>query len=123
MLIVDKRPGNRIIGVKRTQGALILSTNNGKIKLEPKSSEIIRVVYTLKDTFSVQEKPGIICKAVYDEWNYNEGENEITLTTRRITLRINKETASIQYYDNKGKLLLKERDYESKNLEEFSAYI
>jgi alpha-D-xyloside xylohydrolase len=122
MLIVDKRPGNRIIGVKRTQGALILSTNNGKIKLEPKSSEIIRVVYTLKDTFSVQEKPGIICKAVYDEWNYNEGENEITLTTRRITLRINKETASIQYYDNKGKLLLKERDYESKNLEEFSAY-
>ena len=122
MLVVDKRPDNRIVGVKRTKGALILSTDNGRIKLEPKSSEIIRVVYTLKENFSVQEKPGITCKAVYDDWIYYEGDNEITLTTSKLILRVNKETASIRYYDDKEKLLLKERDYESKNLEEFSAY-
>lgn len=122
MLVADKRSSNRIIEVKRVRGALILSTNNGKIKLEPKSSEIIRVVYTLKDTFSLQEKPGIISNNIYHEWNYNETENEIFLTTSKLCLQMNKETASIHYYDHNGKLLLREREYESKNLEEFSAY-
>ena len=122
MLVATKRPDNRIVRVKRTQGALILYSNNGNIKLEPKSDEIIRVVYTLKDNFSDQEKPGVICKDVYDEWNHYEDNNEIILNTNKITLRINKDTALFQYFDKDGKLLLKERDYESKSLEEFSSY-
>jgi alpha-D-xyloside xylohydrolase len=122
MLVVDKRSNNRIIGVERIRGAIILSTNNGRIKLEPKSSEIVRVVYTLNDAFYTGEKPGIIYNDVYDEWDLHEENNEIILTTSKISLMINKQTASIKYYDYKGKLLLKERDYESKNLEEFSAF-
>jgi alpha-D-xyloside xylohydrolase len=122
MLVVTKRADHRIVGVTRTEGALILSTKHGKIKLEPKSSEIIRVVYTLKDTFSALEKPGILDKDIYEEWTYNETDQEIILTTGKLSLKLNKKTASIQYCDDKEKLLLKERDYESKNLEEFSAY-
>ena len=122
MLVVDKRSDRRITGVERTQGALILSTNHGRIKLEPKSSGIIRVVYSLSDTFSDQEKPGVVYKEAYDEWDYQESEEEIKLSTDKIQLKISRETASIQYYDHKGKLLLKERDYESKNLEAFSSY-
>ena len=122
MLVAAKRPDNKIVRVERNQGALILYTNNGNIKLEPRSEEIVRVVYTLKDSFSDQEKPGVICNNTYDEWKYHEDENEITLNTNKITLKLNKDTASIQYFDQNGSLLLKERDYESKNLEEFSSY-
>lgn len=122
MLEAIMRPNNSIVGVSRSQGALVLSTNNGTIKLEPRSSEIVRVVYTLKDTFSDQEKPGIICTDIYEDWAYEDKGNEIILTTKKISLRINKDTGSIRYYDDKGKLLLKERGYESKNLEEFSSY-
>ena len=122
MLVANKRPDNKVIGVNRLKGALILSTNNGKIKLEPKSEEIIRVVYTLKEEFSTVDKEGVIYKDEHEDWDYSEEDNEIILTTSKLTLRINKETSSIQYYDKTGKLLLKERDYESKNLEEFSSY-
>ncbi len=122
MLVVDQRPDRRIIGVERAQGALILSTNYGRIKLEPKSPEILRVVYTLKEAFVTRENPGIVCKESYEEWDYEEAEKEILLNTAKLRLKVNKETASLQYYDDKGKLLLKERDFESKRLEEFSAY-
>ncbi len=122
MLVANKRANNKVIGVKRLEGVLILTTNNGKIKLQPKSEEIIRVVYTLKEDFSTEEKEGVIYKETYDEWDYSEEDNEIILTTSKLSLRISKETSSIQYYDKTGKLLLKERDYESKNLEEFSSY-
>ncbi len=122
MLVADKRPDRKIVGMERTGGALILSTNHAKIKLEPKSPEIIRVVYTLKEEFSVKETPGILCKEIYEEWDYEEAEKEILLTAGKLHLKVNKETASIQYYDDKGNLLLKERDFESKDLEEFSSY-
>ena len=109
MLVANKRPDNKVIGVNRLEGALILSTNNGKIRLEPKSEEIIRVVYTLKEEFSTVDKEGVIYKDKYEDWDYSEEDNEIILTTSKLTLRINKETSSIQYYDKTGKLLLKEK--------------
>lgn len=122
MLVAYKRPDNRITGVDRIQDVLILHSDHGIIKLEPKSSQIIRVVYTLKDSFSDQEKPGVIYKDVYGDWNYDETEYEIRFHTSMLILHINKTTASIKYFDRNGKLLLKERDYESKNLEEFDSF-
>ena len=122
MLVAYKRPDKKITRVDRIQEALLLYSEPGMIKLEPKSSEIIRVIYTLKDKFSDQEKPGIIGKDAYSEWNYDETEYEIRLYTSMLSLQVNKETASIKYYDKNGKLLLKERDYESKNLEEFDSF-
>jgi hypothetical protein len=89
MLVVDQRPDKKITGVKRIKDTLILSSESGRIKLEPKSAEIVRVVYTLKDTFSEQEKPGVIYKDVFSGWDYKETENEILLDTGKLSLRIN----------------------------------
>lgn len=122
MLVANKRAGNNIIEVRRSQGKLILCTNNGMIRLEPKASCIIRVVYTQRDTFSAEDNPGIIHRDAYEEWSYSDGEKKILLITDELTLRIDKTTASIQYYDHNGKVLLRERDYESKNLEAFTSY-
>jgi alpha-D-xyloside xylohydrolase len=122
MLTVNKRLDNTITGVNRIGDALILSTNNGMVKLEPKTSEIIRIVYTRKDSFSDKEKPGVIFKNGYAEWNYEETEQEIRLGTDKLKLCINKESASINYYDLSGNLLLKERDHESRTLEEFDSF-
>ncbi len=123
MLVVNKRPDNRIIQAERVNNVLILSSHNGRIKLEPKSQEIIRVVYTKRDTFSEQNKPGIIINGDnFNDWNYEETETEIRLNTEKLSLIINKASASMIYYDNQGNLLLAEREYESKSLEEFDSY-
>lgn len=122
MLEVNKRQDRRILRAERLKDALILSTNAGRIKLEPKSSEIIRVVYTLREDFSEQEKPGVICRESFAQWHNEETEEEILLYTERLCLHINKETASFRYFDSNGNLLLAEREQESKVLEEFSSY-
>jgi len=122
MLSVDERPKRKITGVERMQNTLIVYSNYGRMKLEPKSSEIIRVIYTLENEFSKQEKPGVIAKDVYGDWCYHEDVNEIRMQTDKLCLSIDKETASIKYYDQDGKLLLRERDFESKNLEAFNSY-
>lgn len=122
MLVADKRAEKKINRVERIEDALILYSGDGMIKLQPKSEGIIRVIYTKKDKFSDIIKPGVICTEGFGQWDFKEAEDEIQLNTDKLSLRIRKETASIGYYNNKGELLLKERDYESKNLEEFDSF-
>ncbi len=122
MLVVKKRPEKKITGMKRIQDALILYSEDGLTKLEPKSPDIIRIVYTLKDNFSSKAKPGVVYDKTFSLWDYTETEQEIKLKTGSLFLVIDKHTASIRYYDHNGKLLLGERDYESRNLEEFDSF-
>lgn len=122
MLVVKRRPDKKITGVKRIQDTLILYSEDGLTKLEPKSSNIIRIVYTLKDNFSGRAKPGVVYNKLFSCWDFNETEHEIKLNTGSLSLVIDKNTASIRYYDQSGKLLLGERDYESRNLEEFDSF-
>ena len=122
MLTVEKRPSKRITSVERVQESLMLYTAHGIIRLEPKSSTIIRVSYTLRDIFLDEEKPGVICSDTFADWDFTQTEDEIRLNTDCLSLVINKETASIDYYDSSGRRLLKERSYESKCLEEFDSY-
>lgn len=122
MLKVYSRPNRKVILVRREEDALLLETNYGRIKLEPKTSNIIRVIYTLRDTFSDQIKPGVIYKESYSNWIHTEDEEKVTLTTKDLIVEVSKETSSIKYYDHSGNILLSERDYESKNLEEFDSF-
>lgn len=122
MLEVIKRPKQNVIGVEPRSQALIINTNHGKIKLEPKSSEVIRIVYTLKENFSLSDKPGVIAKDSFHDWKYEETDNELILITSKLCLKMNKTTASIRYFDSMGKLLLQEREYESRVLEEYDSY-
>ncbi len=122
MLKVNERPIRKITSIERVKDMLILHSDYGMIKLEPKAANIVRVVYTLKESFNEQLKPGMISYINYTEWNYEESNNEIILRTDMLRLTVNKTTASIKYFDQTGKLLLAERDYESKNLEEFDSF-
>lgn len=122
MLVVDERPNRNIIKVECKQDALILKTNCGLIKLEPITADIVRIVYTLKDFFLEKMKPGILSKESYQDWEYEDTDDKIILKTSNISLVVDKYTASISYYNYEKKILLKEREYESKNLEEFDSF-
>lgn len=122
MLEVQKRLDRKVISVKRMEDILLLHTNYGMIKLEPKNPNIIRVVYTLRDSFTNEEKPGVIYHEKFSNWTYKEEKNIVIVRTENIVVNICKKTSSIYYYNQDGKLLFSERDYESKNLEEFDSY-
>ncbi|MDF2511529.1 MAG: glycoside hydrolase family 31 [Herbinix sp.] len=122
MLDVVKRPDNRILEVARINDSLILKSEGAMLKLEPKTSEIIRVVYTRRENFSDPEKPGVIFKESFTDWTFEETETQIKLATNKLYLIIDRIKASIRYYDCENNLLLAERENESRNLEDFDSF-
>ena len=122
MLNVVKGKSRAIEKAERKENSLYLYSGAGIHRIEPKNDAVIRVTYTQREEFSNTEKPGVLLRTVFPDWDYMETDTEIWLKMRRLTLVVNKKTASYSYFDSHGKRLLKERERESKNLEEFTVY-
>ena len=122
MLNVGKGKSRTIEKTERKENALYLYSEAGIHRIEPKNDAVIRVTYTQREEFSNTEKPGVLLRTVFPDWDYMETDTEIWLKMRRLTLVVNKKTASYSYFDSHGKQLLKEREREGKNLEEFTVY-
>ena len=112
----------RIIKAERKENRLFLYSERGMHRIEPKSAGIVRVTYTERESFSERKKAGVICKSVWEDWEYVEDSETITYRSPELIIVIRKESASFAYYDGKGILLLRERDTESRELEEFQSY-
>lgn len=122
MLNVVKGKSREIEKTERKENALFLYSEAGTHRIEPKNDAVIRVTYTQREEFSNTERPGVLLRTVFPDWDYMETDTEIWLKMRRLTLVVNKKTASYSYFDAHGKQLLKEREWESKQLEEFTVY-
>ncbi|MBI9102467.1 MAG: DUF4968 domain-containing protein [Spirochaetales bacterium] len=122
MLTARKGPKKSINTIHRTDRALILNTESGNLKLEPYSDAIIRITYTLADSFKETQSPGTIDHNEKCIWSYKEEESEIILNTKSIRLVINKTTCSFAYYDSNGNLLTKEPVKGGKTLISYNAY-
>lgn len=122
MLFVWRGKTRRITEVMRKGDALYLKSERALHRIMPYTDTCIRLSYTYEETFSDAEKPGVIAKPAV-EWNYYENEEEIVLYTAGMQVRVNRESACYAYYSGDGKLLLREAESESRELEQFTKTI
>lgn len=122
MLYAAKPKSRKIERVERNEDSLILYSEMGMQRIRPINERVARVTYTQKEQFAERVKPGVVGAVPYADWNYEENEAEISVNLKALTIKIDRNTASYQYYDKNGKLILKERSKESKCLEEFQSY-
>lgn len=122
MLFAERAKSRKIDKVEEQAGGLVMYSEKGMYRLIPMDEAIIRITYTEKSTFSNRIKPGVIMKPTKVQWHYKLSEDKLTFETAKVRIEVNTCTASFTYYDHSGKLLLKERDNESKSLEEFQSY-
>ncbi|MFW6270323.1 MAG: TIM-barrel domain-containing protein, partial [Bacillota bacterium] len=97
---------------------LILETENGKIKLEIITDDIIHVIYTQEEEFS--SKNSLMVNDNYKQkldWNYKEKADELMISTSKLQLNINKQSCSFTYLDRDGNLLVKEPEAGGKTLD------
>ena len=120
MLTPFKPKSREIKKVERKGNALFLYSDNGILVLDPKSENIVRVIYTVQEELSKKEKPGIVLKDSFEEWNYKETEKTVELFLNGVTVCVRKDSGSVSYY-SAGKLLFKERDIDAKEFEEFES--
>jgi len=123
MLQAQKRKSRKITKVERINDSLILHSEYGILRLSPKNDSIIRIS-TKPDCneLSSQTGIGINYDDTYQDWSFIETDNSITLKTKELNLFINRKTATIQYFNNKNTLLLKERERESRIMDGFDSY-
>lgn len=122
MLTPKKAQKTKVMGVQKDQSALFLETELGRIKLEPYSDGIIRIVYTKEEEFSTKQSPGTIEKSENPHWSYIEEEEKIQLKTEKIILEVDKDTGAFTYYDTFGKRLTGEPKNKGKELIPFESY-
>ena len=56
------------------------------------------------------------------QWELKEDSESISVILSNLTIRIDRQAASISYYKPNGELLLKERDKNSRTMEAFQSY-
>ena len=122
MLSVSEEKSRWIKEVERVEDRLYLYSDAGKYRLEPKNARTIRVTFTQKDTFSQEEKPGVVCQDVFSAWDFREDEDSICLIMEHLQIRIHRATGSFSYLDGDANCLFRERERDSKILEEFTVY-
>ena len=130
MLEAYARKKREIKKVFQSEGKLFLEAEAGIIRLIPQTETIVRISYTEKEMFSDIQGSHIADLAVETSknestpcsWNYTEGEQEITLWTRKLRVVINRKTGSLRFERMDGTLLLQEAEEESKITEEFEVY-
>ncbi|HEY5563294.1 MAG TPA: DUF4968 domain-containing protein [Clostridiaceae bacterium] len=122
MLEAIPRKKMMITNIIKGEKFITLKTSNGKLKLEPCSNSIIRIVYTQEEEFSKVPSLGVINKNFACNWSFNETTSYIALTTELITVSVDKATCAISYFDLQGNLLLKEPNKGGKFLDKFDVY-
>ncbi len=112
----------KIIAARRKEGALVLDTENGLIKVEPVNESIFRIVYTLGNEFSQVRGLGIEHRNDFKDWQFDEDENTVRLKTSELQVVIEKSDSRMTYYDAKGRRLTGEPEKRGKELIPFDSY-
>jgi len=114
---------NDITRAERKDDCLYLYSKRGTHRIQPKNEAVVRITYTERDAFSEREKPGVIRKEVWSGWEFREDADAVEYLASKLRIRVDKKSASFSYYDGNGCLLLREREKESRELEEFQSYV
>ena len=121
------RPKSRVIkSAERKGDKLFLLSDHGKLALEPKSESVVRVIYTVKEDFSDKDKPGVIKKDSFGDWNYTEKDDAVELYLKEVTVSVNKASGSVSFFkygeSNLPTCLFKEDHTSPKDFEEFETF-
>ena len=82
-----------------------------KLKLKVWSDNVVQVITSPTDDFSTKESLVVTEKlSVPTDWKVNETEKMISLTTKSIEVRIEKQSAKVSFYKLNGEMLLAEYD-------------
>ncbi len=122
MLQAELRKKRNITKAYRQDNALYLEAEAGLTRIIPQESGILRVSFTKGATFSTVQGENFADLSASCQWTWEENDTEIRLITESLRTVISRVSGSIRFLRPDGSLLLAEREYESKTVEEFDVY-
>lgn len=97
--------------------AVIIETTNGFLELTAYTDDVVRVHYAPTREFGTKESLMIHCSpSAAIEADINETAEALIFATRKLSIRINKQTGAFTYLDSSGQILTKEPNRGGKTL-------
>jgi DNA helicase-2/ATP-dependent DNA helicase PcrA len=101
---------------QKKKSGLYLTSNYGILRIIPVTPEIIRVTFSRESLPPEQYCDGIAVRSIAGQWKCRMAEDAIELKTESLLLRIGKKDGAIRFYTKEGRLLLKERERECRQI-------
>ncbi|MFB6151461.1 MAG: TIM-barrel domain-containing protein [Haloarculaceae archaeon] len=98
-----------IATIRTDDGGATFESNDRRLRVEPVSDDIVRVVYTGGEVAPVEES--LMVESLPDvavDWTLQEGEETVSLSTGGVTLSVDRETAAFTWRDAEGDRLVRE---------------
>ncbi len=122
MLYAFPPKSREITDYKLENGILYLYSQALRHRIIPISEDIARISCTDTESFDSGEKPGVILKTVSDGWKLSADSETLTFSSAALSIVIDRKTASYSYLDGDGRILLREKSRNAKELDGFTAY-
>ncbi|MEI8096421.1 MAG: glycoside hydrolase family 31 protein [Spirochaetales bacterium] len=127
MLEAVKPVRSQVVSWEQSPHQVVLRTLKGQLRLIPLTDTIVRVTYTLEESFSHEPSLGLVpvtpsAKSPPAIWHLEESPDALVLLTQQLRLEVSRETGALAYFDAKGKLLTREPARGGKSLEVFDSY-
>jgi alpha-D-xyloside xylohydrolase len=109
-----------IQSIERFPGYLLLRSEDEQLRIEPYLPSAVRVTYTERENFSSTPSRIVLpgCKASL-ALLAEETDREVIVTSGLITIRVDRQTSALSYWDAQGNLLAREPARGGRALEEF----
>ena len=111
--------------VSRQEDGLFIQSRYGLLRLCPVTDAIVRVSFTRSPQLPERTNAQIALQGMDRTWMYREPGGSsgglVELITDQLILRVSKTTGAISYFTRDKKLLLSEREKESRQIEELAA--
>jgi len=93
---------------QKIQNGIFLNLQSGKLKIQFYSGNIIRITFATTPELLRKQSLVVIENPKNINWKIEQNEQTLFLVTSKLKTEINTETGSIQFFDQNGKLLLRE---------------
>lgn len=97
-------------GYSRIDGGVIVSTPEGKVRLQVINDKIIRVSASPDKEFPEDSNLVVIPVDAKPEYTVTEKDGDVTLTTSEISAVVSEKTGAVTFYDKNGKKILQENE-------------
>ena len=101
----------------RLNDGIVVNLQQGKIKLQLRSENIIRVTYSPTDSFPKQESLMIVKNEwKLGNWDLKETEQTLSMITQKMNIKFDFKTGAVTFLDRDRNTLLKETQQNSREL-------
>src|ERR1700690_143740 len=100
-------PANPVTAVQRQDDGLVLTLQNGLLRLQVCTDSIIHVQYTPTSTFPTLTEY-VVTKTAWPaaQWTTQSAGNKVTVTTDKMSASVSREDGAVTFRDKAGKELL-----------------